>query len=72
MPIEERAKFVSDELNRQEEDQETKVKVLTDQLRKLQAQSATQIDNSAVLHERRQTDIKQSDVRLQFDLNADR
>ena len=33
--IEERAKLVSDELSRQEEDQETKVKVLADQLKKI-------------------------------------
>lgn len=51
--IEERAKLVSDELSRQEEDQETKVKVLADQLKKIQVQSASQMDNSAVLHERR-------------------
>ena len=30
------------------------------------------MDNSAVLHERRQTDIKQSETRLNFELNADR
>jgi len=41
-----------------------RVKVLTDQLKKVQMQSATQIDQSGVLHERRQTDIKQSETRL--------
>lgn len=51
--IEERAKLVSDELSRQEEDQESKVKVLADQLKKIQVSSASQMDNSAVLHERR-------------------
>jgi len=30
------------------------------------------MDNCAVLHERRQTDIKQSETRLHFELNADR
>jgi len=44
---------VSDELSRQEEDQESKVKVLADQLKKIQVSSASQMDNSAVLHERR-------------------
>ena len=55
-----------------EEDQESKVKVLSEQLRKLQTLSANQMDNSQVLHERRQTDIKQSETRLNFELNADR
>ena len=72
MPIEDRSKVVSDELSRQEEDGASKVKALADQLKKVQSQSATQMDNSAVLHERRQTDIKQSETRLQFELNADR
>ena len=48
------------------------MKVLGEQLKKVQAQSGTQMDNSAVLHERRQTDVKQSETRLHFELNADR
>jgi len=39
--IEERARLVQDELSRQEEDQEIKVKVLSEQLKKVQAQSGT-------------------------------
>ena len=32
----------------------------------------TQMENTAVLHDRRQTDIKQSETRLHIELNADR
>lgn len=46
--------------------------MLNEQLKKLQVLSANQIDNSQVLHERRQTDVKQSETRINFELNADR
>ena len=63
---------MSDELNKQEEDQANKVKQLADQLKKVHGQSVTQMENCQVLHERRQTDIKQSETRLHIELNADR
>ena len=58
--------------SKQEEDQENKVKSLADQLKKVHGSSVTQMENTAVLHDRRQTDIKQSETRLHIELNADR